>query len=355
MCGHCLINHPNVYRKNIPVINTPKPTGDGIKKIQTPNKQENNEFILQFCNSKWWESRSPMPYEYHENGNKKELFIHWYYINRTEDVLNPIEIFHTNVLYKYNVMERFDTINFNIAVDGEEKMTDSMKEVVDLLNSGHATVKYKIIKNSKDNWENETCKEFLKTALGNKEKEVYYTHFKGVSRMSQIFEGKRSIADILYWCWLMYDSIFSDEATKNLEDGKAACGIVRKTQALDKIGYNLFVENDYHKVLEDDKFFLHNCGSFMAVNSKYFDKYGKRQEVKKNILKLMTTVDQKYAVESFLLSFVDSNDVYHEEDIDDSINAYLLFTNRIFEDKWKQFKMFSFPVVLENDNKYTIV
>ena len=64
---------------------------------------------------RWWNDRIPLPYTKKSNV-RKELFIHWYYVDREKDDLTDMETFHVNMLYRYNVMERFDSIHINIAL-----------------------------------------------------------------------------------------------------------------------------------------------------------------------------------------------------------------------------------------------
>ena len=126
---------------------------------------------------RWWNDRIPLPYTKKSNV-RKELFIHWYYVDREKDDLTDMETFHVNMLYRYNVMERFDSIHINIATDSTENVSACMRTVIDVLSSGKAKLYYKIIKNDPKKWEGVTINDALDCAEKNKEEtHVYYTHF----------------------------------------------------------------------------------------------------------------------------------------------------------------------------------
>lgn len=141
---------------------------------------------------------------------KGSLFIHWFYRDRVEDRLGMCEIFHLNMLRYFNVMDRVDAIHIRCAWDGE--MTDAMREAVRWLECGHAKVDFRVVR-QKDSWEHDTIKEAAECAIRTGEF-VYYTHFKGVTRVPDpLFGGSvrggYGALDIYYWSWLMYWALFN--------------------------------------------------------------------------------------------------------------------------------------------------
>lgn len=142
-----------------------------------------------------------------------ELFIHWFYRDRSVDRLSKCEIFHLNMLQYFNVLDKVETIHIRCAAKGV--MSGAMKEVIGILSKGKASVDFKIVPQKKS-WEHDTFKECVEyaVALG---KFVYYTHFKGVTHVpdSNIIglyrnSVKREITpiNVLYWCYVMYRFMF---------------------------------------------------------------------------------------------------------------------------------------------------
>ena len=162
-----------------------------------------------------------MPYDGEQYG---ELFIHWFYRNRTADKLSRCEIFHLNMLLYFNVLDRVEVVHIRCASRGA--MTGAMKKAIEILSSGKATVDFKIVP-QKGSWEYDTFRECCEYAVSTG-KFVYYTHFKGVSRMGDVslgldykFVKGSTDLDILYWCYLMYFGLF------NAPSGVRAIGPIR--------------------------------------------------------------------------------------------------------------------------------
>ena len=139
-----------------------------------------------------------------------ELFIHWFYRDRSVDGLSKCEIFHLNMLQYFNVLDKVETIHIRCASKGV--MSGAMKEAIDILSKGRASVDFKIVPQKKS-WEHDTIKEAVEYSISTG-KFVYYTHFKGVSRMGDaeigtpIARRKYGTLDVMYWCYILYASLF---------------------------------------------------------------------------------------------------------------------------------------------------
>ena len=153
------------------------------------------------------------PYAGKPNG---ELFIHWFYRGRAVDSLSSCEIFHLNMLQYFNVMGKLDAIHVRCVYNGP--VTEAMQKAIDVLSSGHASVDFKMVPQKKS-WEHDTIKEAVEYSVATG-KFVYYTHFKGVSRLvddslrQTSHRHKYREMDILYWCYLLYAALFSGNLTR---------------------------------------------------------------------------------------------------------------------------------------------
>lgn len=148
-----------------------------------------------------------MPYDGEPHG---ELFIHWFYRGRRKDRLSRCEIFHLNMLQYFNVMDKVECIHVRCAFAGKE--TAAMREAVGILSGGKAKVDFQVVA-PKKSWEHDTFKECAEYAAETG-KFVYYTHFKGVTRLDDDFQlgGHRVVPNplnILYWCYILYQCLFS--------------------------------------------------------------------------------------------------------------------------------------------------
>lgn len=147
-----------------------------------------------------------------------ELFIHWFYRDRKKDSLSRCEIFHLNMLQYFNVMDKVKVIHVRCAA--KCPMSGAMQRAVEILSCGKATVDFKVVP-QQNSWEYDTFKECVEFA-SNTGEFVYYTHFKGVSRIGDDTLGmgckyvKNSTdLDILYWGYLMYSCLFGNKITAN--------------------------------------------------------------------------------------------------------------------------------------------
>lgn len=197
-----------------------------------------------------------MPYS---GGQYGELFIHWFYMDRSADRLSRCEIFHLNMLQYFNVLDRVEVIHIRCASRGV--MTGAMKIAVDLLSRGRAEVDFKVV-SQKKSWEYDTFKECCEYAVNNG-KFVYYTHFKGVSRIEDKALGlsckpvkNSSDLDILYWCYLMYYGLFEAPI-----DVKAIGPIRTNNSRLLKV----YADNAWTRNVRDKQDFFYR-GSFQAFS-----------------------------------------------------------------------------------------
>ena len=233
---------------------------------------------------------------------KGELFIHWFYRERQEDLLGRCEIFHLNMLRYFNVMDRVNVIHIRCAANGPT--TQAMKVAVAFLACGHAQIDFRIVPQA-DSWEHDTIKEAAEHALATGEF-VYYTHFKGVSRVEDpLFENSTrkgyGALDIFYWSWLLYCGLFS--APENAR----AIGPMLRNGINKSYSYNSF--DISWSALRGDLY--HYVGSFQGFDGKAlkerFALMGLANE--KDRLKKIWIHD-RYTVEMFLSLVFPRSEVY---------------------------------------------
>lgn len=257
-----------------------------------------------------------MPYKGEQYG---ELFIHWFYRDRSVDRLSRCEIFHLNMLQYFNVLDRVEVIHIRCAA--RIGMTEAMKKAIEILSSGKAKVDFKII-SQEGSWEHDTFKESVEYSVDTG-KFIYYTHFKGASRIGDAVLGLDSRScrnstdlDIFYWCYLMYRGMF-----------EAPVG-VKSIGPLPYMGMNksFRVKDISWSQLGNTPYAYFYCGSFQAFSGEYLKGcFGS--------LQLSTSEDREhklwgdkdpYTVEMFLslitrredtyslpISFSETRDIYH--------------------------------------------
>ena len=179
-------------------------------------------------------------------------FIHWMPCGKE---LQPIEIFHLNMLWAFNAADFFDEIHIRIAGDGKvpEYVSNALKEV---LGGGTAKLDIRGSVNS-DTWEWNTYREFL--AAAREDADMYYLHFKGTSHApgsgrntATAFYDYGDFKGIAFWSYLMYQALFTIAPT---EAKPAVCGILHENPVwAGKIGW------DVHS--------YHASGSFQAYSGK---------------------------------------------------------------------------------------
>lgn len=222
-----------------------------------------------------------------------EVFIHWFYCDRSEDGLSKCEIFHLNMLQYFNVLDKVEAIHIRCVYQGS--MTRAMQQAVDILSSGKARIDFKVVPRKKS-WEHDTIKEAVEYSIDTG-KFVYYTHFKGVSRISDsslgigIARHKYGELDVLYWCYIMYSALFSGDLVRGLN------GVIFRN------GVNAsYVEHNYDCswCANKGRPNYHYAGSFQSFNgaelSKRFENMGLSK--KDRLSKLW--INDPYTVEMFL-------------------------------------------------------
>lgn len=163
-------------------------------------------------------------------------FIHWMPSSKS---LQPIEIFHLNMLWAFNAADFFDEIHIRVAGDGSipKHVADAAKLV---LGTGTAALDIKGTKNS-ETWEWGTYTEFLKSARA--DSDMYYFHFKGTSHIpgasrnkDNVFADYGDFTGITFWSYLMYRALFTIRPT---EEKPAVCGLLHTNPTWSpKIGWD---------------------------------------------------------------------------------------------------------------------
>lgn len=234
-----------------------------------------------------------------------ELFIHWWYRDRLEDRLTSCEIFHLNMLQYFNVPSRMETIHIRCA-SSSVTMTNAMEQAIRILSKGKATVDFKLVPSNKG-WEHDTFKEATEYAIGTG-KYVYYTHFKGASRIGDASLGiaprllhTSTDLDIYYWCYLMYVGLFT------APNGYKAIG------PLVHLGINGSYTNrdiKWSNLCKDSEVF-HYCGSFQAFSGEYIKSCLEECSLGTLDVRLNKLwVGDPYTVEMFLSMVSLKDDVY---------------------------------------------
>lgn len=159
------------------------------------------------------------------------VYIHWAYVDRTEDKLSRIEQFHLNELYRFGVDYRFDEVCIYVATpDGLPRKA--------ALDAAGRFGKVIFARNDPVGWEGGTFRKLAEaslTAPGN----YFYLHFKGVThcadphiarpmRNPRRWGGRNVFANIMYACDIMYRAILSPQYVGLLGNGYEALGGIRR-------------------------------------------------------------------------------------------------------------------------------
>lgn len=249
---------------------------------------------------------------------KGVLYIHWYYRTRSDDCLSACEIFHLNMLLYFGVPGRVNSIHIRCASQCGGR-TSAMDTAVRILEDAGASVDFRMMPNS-CSWEHDTFREAVEYSVSTGEF-VYYTHFKGVTRIgdpsvgvaSRNLRGSSDL-DIYYWCYLMYLALFT------APDGVRAIG------PLLHLGKNKSYSNrdiSWSRLCQDGSVF-HYCGSFQAFSGKYIAECLRNcgfPDMESRDRKLW--VRDPYTVEMFLSMVALKDDVY-------TLDVPYTETNRIY-------------------------
>jgi hypothetical protein len=222
---------------------------------------------------------------------KRVAYIHWMPCGGG---LQPIEIFHLNMLWAFNAGDFFDEIHVRVAGDGH--LPDNVFTALRTALGGKAKLDIKGIVNS-DTWEWGTYNEFLGAAK--KGVDFYYLHFKGTSHSpgsarntNSIFYDYGNFKGIAFWSYLMYIALFTIQPTA---DKPAVCGLLHENPTwTEKIGWDV---RPYHA-----------SGSFQADSGNALVS---RQPITKRMLERakQDTKYMRYTVEGMMTFLFDEAEI----------------------------------------------
>lgn len=167
---------------------------------------------------------------------RRIAFIHWLPCGKE---LQPIEVFHLNMLWAFDAADFFEEIHVRVAGDGKV-LAHVSKALREVLGAGRAKLDVKGIKNS-ETWEWGTYNEFLGAA--SPDADMYYMHFKGTSHApgsarnkDKVFDDYGDFTGITFWSYLMYRALFTIRPT---EEKPAVCGLLHTNPTWSpKIGWD---------------------------------------------------------------------------------------------------------------------
>ncbi len=270
-----------------------------------------------------------------ENPPLGDIFIYWFYRERAEDRLSRCEIFHLNMLRLFRIPQRMGKIHVRCAY-AKGGMTTAMMAARAILAEGGARVDFKVV-SPNDRWEHDTIKECVEYAAETG-KYVYYTHFKGVSRVKDpLFEGivrtQYGELDIYYWTWLLYAALFTSPQTLPAIGPMLRNGI---NKSYPKRHYDIswsMIKGEPH----------HYVGSFQAFDGKFLQ--GRFAELgiwEKRSREKKLWVGDPYTVEMFLSLIFKRSEVYTTY-ILNGIKDYNLFTGNVLPTRIAQFRNLRTP------------
>lgn len=259
-----------------------------------------------------------------------ELFIHWFYRDRSVDRLSKCEIFHLNMLQYFNVLDKVETIHIRCAAKGV--MSGAMKEAFDILSKGRASVDFEIVPQKKS-WEHDTIKEAVEYSISTG-KFVYYTHFKGVSRMGDAEIGtpvarrKYGTLDVMYWCYILYASLFDTALSRGFN------GVILRK------GINA----NYDRHRYDCSWCIHGkcpgyhyVGSFQSFDGSLLSERFLRLGMSKGDRARKLWVHDPYTVEMFLSLVSDPTETSFTH-LGIGIGSYNLYQYRLYPDTLYSFQ-----------------
>lgn len=231
-----------------------------------------------------------IPYEGEPHG---DLFVHWFYRERNIDRLSKCEIFHLNMLQYFNALDKVEVIHIRCA--STVGLTDAMKNAIAILSKGKATVDFKIVPQARS-WEHDTIKEAVEFAIDTG-RFVYYTHFKGVSRIGDSSLGlsvsrhKYGEIDVLYWSYILYASLFDSSLSRGFNGV-----ILRNGVNCSYTTHNYDCSWCVHKRRPN----YHYVGSFQSFDGRVLSERFKRLGMSKADRLDRLWVNDPYTVEMFL-------------------------------------------------------
>lgn len=243
-----------------------------------------------------------------------ELFIHWFYISRTQDTLTKCEIFHLNMMLYFSIPRKMSVIHIRLAYNGNY-IPRPVNYLTDILKSYGCKIDLKIVK-QKDNWEHDTIKEAVEYAITT-DKYVYYTHFKGASRIKDSYtikSGRETVhpLNVLYWCYIMYKGLFA-EYPIHKAIGPISCNRVNKEYLLRDLSWSTNPKYQY-------------IGSFQAFHGPSLLYAFNRLGLDSNKRNKLLWWGGRYTVEMFLTLVFLENEVYSIAQMEDECSAYNMYT-----------------------------
>lgn len=268
-----------------------------------------------------------------ENPSLGDIFIYWFYRERSEDRLSRCEIFHLNMLRLFRIPQRMGKIHVRCAY-AKGGMTTAMMAARAILAEGGARVDFKVVAPN-ERWEHDTIKECVEYAAETG-KYVYYTHFKGVSRVkdplfADIVRAKFSELDIYYWTWLLYLALFTSPQIlpaigPMLRDG------INKTYEGRDLSWSMLKKAPHHY-----------AGSFQAFDGKFLQ--GRFAELgiwDRKTREKRLWIGDAYTVEMFLSLIFRYSEVYTSY-ILHGLRGYDLFSKNVLPTRISQFRKIRTP------------
>jgi len=252
-----------------------------------------------------------MPYDGEPHG---ELFIHWFYCARSADTLSRCEIFHLNMLQYFNVLDKVEVIHIRCAATCE--LTGAMRQAIDILSGGKATVDFKVVP-PRQNWEHDTIKEAAEYAVDSG-KFVYYTHFKGASRIKDGIickSGRENVhpLNVLYWSYIMYEGLFLKDSSRYMAVGPIASNRINKEYLLRDLSWSTNPSYQY-------------IGSFQGFDGKALAHAFDRLHIDRSLRDKLIWWGGRYTVEMFLTLVFLEKEVYSIAQMEGDSSAYYMYT-----------------------------
>jgi len=242
-----------------------------------------------------------------------ELFVHWLYVERSEPRLTACEIFHLNMFRYFSVPCKMSVIHIRLACRSDT-VPAPVSEFVSIMESYGCSVDLKIVP-CKDNWEHDTIMEAVEYAVSTG-KFIYYTHFKGVSRLKDSctrYSGRETVhpLNVLYWCYIMYRGLFS-EFTGHAAIGPIACNRINKEYLLRDLSWSTNPTYQY-------------IGSFQGFDGVALARAFERLGLNRSSRDLMLWWGGRYTVEMFLCLVFLENEVYSIAQMETESTAYGMY------------------------------
>lgn len=256
-----------------------------------------------------------------------ELFIHWYYVERSSPRFTKCEIFHLNMFKYFSVPRKMSVIHIRLACKCS-KTPEPVAEFVRIMESYGCRVDLKLVP-QKSNWEHDTIMETAEYAVETG-KYVYYVHFKGASRI--IEQNVRSVRptgihvhpiNLLYWCYIMYKGLFAEKPVYPAI-GPIACNRINKEYLLLDLSWSTNPNYQY-------------IGSFQAFSGVALKSAFERLGLDRPRRNKLLWWGSRYTVEMFLSLVFLENEVYSIAQMNGDGAAYKMFMTDFFPAMKREF------------------